>query len=224
MKQIENNRSCVVKIQLNDFSLLLTGDIYQDAEQHLLNSDIFSWVYLHTYSCLDKVSLQKAAQNEVNQVRLAVSNLSKRDISCRVVSIGSTPTAYSYENLDGITEVRAGVYTFFDLVMAGIGVCDKTDIASSVVTTIIGQNKDKGWLFIDAGWMALSSDRGTAKQPQDCGYGLVANTDSQIIDGLQVIKANQEHGIIGSTLPGTINFDDFSNNTFSEMSKFLSKA
>jgi D-serine deaminase-like pyridoxal phosphate-dependent protein len=162
-----------------------------------------------SYSCLDKLSLQKAAQNEVNQVRLAVSNLSKRDISCRVVSIGSTPTAHSYQNLDGITEVRAGVYTFFDLVMAGIGVCEKTDIASSVVTTVIGQNKDKGWLFIDAGWMALSSDRGTAKQPQDCGYGLVANTDGQIINGLQVIKANQEHGIIGSALPSTINFDDF---------------
>jgi D-serine deaminase-like pyridoxal phosphate-dependent protein len=105
--------------------------------------------------------------------------------------------------------VRAGVYTFFDLVMAGIGVCEKTDIASSVVTTIIGQNKDKGWFFIDAGWMALSSDRGTAKQPQDCGYGLVATTDGQIINGLQVIKVNQEHGIIGSALPGTINFDNF---------------
>lgn len=162
-----------------------------------------------SYSCVDKASLQKAAQNEVDQARLAVSKLAKSDISCGIVSIGSTPTAHNYQNLDGITEVRAGVYTFFDLVMAGIGVCDKADIASSVVTTVIGHNKDKGWLFIDAGWMALSSDRGTAKQSQDCGYGLVATTNGQIIDGLHVTNANQEHGIIASALPNIVNFDNF---------------
>ena len=35
----------------------------------------------------------------------------------------STPTAFSAERLDGITEVRAGVYVFFDLVMPNVGVC-----------------------------------------------------------------------------------------------------
>jgi D-serine deaminase-like pyridoxal phosphate-dependent protein len=29
----------------------------------------------------------------------------------------------SRAHLDGVTELRAGVYVFFDLVMAGIGVC-----------------------------------------------------------------------------------------------------
>ena len=44
-------------------------------------------------------------------------------LDCPVVSVGSTPTACAAEQLDGVTEVRAGVYVFFDLVMANIGVC-----------------------------------------------------------------------------------------------------
>ena len=39
------------------------------------------------------------------------------------VSVGSTPTALMARSLDGVTELRAGVYATFDLVMAGLGVC-----------------------------------------------------------------------------------------------------
>jgi len=41
------------------------------------------------------------------------------------------------DNLQGVTEVRAGVYVFFDLVQAGIGVCSLDDIALSVLTTVM---------------------------------------------------------------------------------------
>jgi D-serine deaminase-like pyridoxal phosphate-dependent protein len=37
----------------------------------------------------------------------------------------------------------------------------------SVLATVNGHRADKGWTLIDAGWMALSRDRGTAKQPLD---------------------------------------------------------
>ncbi len=46
-----------------------------------------------------------------------------------------TPTALSALNLDGVTEVRAGVYVFFDLVMRNIGVCQADELALSVLTT-----------------------------------------------------------------------------------------
>ncbi|EFO33812.1 alanine racemase [Roseibium sp. TrichSKD4] len=113
-----------------------------------------------------------------------------------VVSIGSTPTAHSARNLDGVTEVRAGVYAFFDLVQAGIGVCDLDNIALSVLTTVIGHQREKGWIIVDAGWMALSQDRGTSNQRLDQGYGVVCDEAGQVIPDLIVIKANQEHGII----------------------------
>jgi len=59
-------------------------------------------------------------------------------------------------------------------------------------------------LFIDAGWMSLSQDRGTQSQRQDCGYGLVCDSDGNVIPGLQVIGANQEHGIIAATDNGRL--------------------
>ena len=101
--------------------------------------------------------------------------------------------------------MRAGVYIFNDLVQAGIGACEIDDIALSVLTTVIGHQKDKGWVVTDAGWMSLSRDRGTASQKVDQGYGLVCDFAGNPISDLIVIDTNQEHGIIarrpGSTAP-----------------------
>ncbi|GAB7216062.1 hypothetical protein OS42_26730 [Dickeya oryzae] len=80
--------------------------------------------------------------------------------------------------------------------MAGIGVCRTDDIALSVLTTVIGHQAARGWIMVDAGWMALSRDRGTASQAVDQGYGLVCDSNGQIIPDLIVTAANQEHGII----------------------------
>ena len=85
---------------------------------------------------------------------------------------------------------------FFDLVQAGIGICDIDDVALSVLTTVIGHQPDKNWIITDAGWMALSSDRGTAGQAVDQYYGLVCDLNGNPYEDLVVLRANQEHGII----------------------------
>lgn len=162
-----------------------------------------------SYLCFEPKALAEAASNEARMTLNAANKLRTAAIPCDIVSIGSTPTAHSYQDLAGITEVRAGVYGFFDLVMAGIGICKLEDIAASVVTTVIGNNKEKGWLFIDAGWMALSADRGTAEQPKDCGFGLVCEANGALLDGLQVISVNQEHGIIAAVGNDAINLEEF---------------
>ena len=58
-----------------------------------------------------------AEQERAGCVR-AAERLRAAGLPCPVVSVGSTPTALSAAHLDGVTEVRAGVYVFFDLVMA----------------------------------------------------------------------------------------------------------
>jgi D-serine deaminase-like pyridoxal phosphate-dependent protein len=113
-----------------------------------------------------------------------------------VVSVGSTPTAHYATDLSGVTEVRAGVFVFFDLVMAGIGICEIDDIAMSVLATVIGHQREKGWILIDAGWMAMSQDRGTSKQQIDQGYGLVCDSAGTPFQDLILADANQEHGIL----------------------------
>lgn len=136
------------------------------------------------------------AERERRAVVAAADRLRAAGLPCPVVSVGSTPTALAARDLAGVTEVRAGVYVFFDLVMAGIGVCAVDDIALSVATTVIGHRPDRGWTLVDAGWMALSRDRGTAGQAVDQGYGLVADATGRVIPDLIVTGANQEHGIL----------------------------
>jgi hypothetical protein len=88
------------------------------------------------------------------------------------------------------------VYVFFDLVMHNIGVCAKNEIALSVLTSVIGHQEEKGWAIVDAGWMAMSRDRGTQKQTTDFGYGQVCELSGQVLEGYTISGANQEHGIV----------------------------
>jgi len=139
-----------------------------------------------------------AEQERAGCVR-AAERLRAQGWPCPVVSVGSTPTALSARSLQGVSEVRAGVYVFFDLVMANVGVCAPQDIALSVLTTVIGHQGEKGWAIVDAGWMAMSRDRGTQKQRHDYGFGQVCTVDGEPIPGYVLSGANQEHGIVSCT-------------------------
>ena len=146
--------------------------------------------------------LRAAAENERRCAVEAAERLRAAGHETPVVSVGSTPTAHFAADLTGVTEVRAGNFVFFDLVMAGIGVCTTDDLAMSVVTTVIGHRPDKGWILTDGGWMATSRDRGTARQRVDQGYGLVAGLDGKLHPDLLMTDASQEHGVL-SMRPGS---------------------
>ena len=141
-------------------------------------------------------ALEAMAEQERSGCVGAAQLLRAAGIACPGVSVGSTPTSLSAKNLDGVTEVRAGVYVFFDLVMHNVGVCRIDDIALSVLTTVIGHQVEKGWAIVDAGWMAMSRDRGTSKQKRDFGFGLVCTVDGTVLPGYVMSGANQEHGIV----------------------------
>lgn len=149
-----------------------------------------------SYICRTTAAIVAMAEQERAGAVHAATRLRAGGHVCPVVSVGSTPTALFAENLDGVTEVRAGVFVFFDLVMAGLGVCRTDEIAVSVLTTVIGHQKDKGWTLTDAGWMAMSRDRGTSRQAVDQGYGVVCSVDGAPLEDLIMVDANQEHGII----------------------------
>lgn len=139
-----------------------------------------------------------AEQERAGCVR-AAQRLREAGIACPAVSVGSTPTALAATQLEGVTEVRAGVYVLFDLVMHNVGVCALDDIALSVLATVIGHQADKGWAILDAGWMAMSRDRGTWKQSHDFGYGQPCLLNGTPLPGYVISAANQEHGILSAT-------------------------
>lgn len=150
-----------------------------------------------SYDVDEPEALRRVAEQERRGTVRAAERLRQAGLPCPVVSVGSTPTALSAQDLQGVTEVRAGVYVFFDLVMHNVGVCALQDIALSVLTTVIGHQEDKGWAIVDAGWMAMSRDLGTQKQKHPFGYGQVCTEQGEPIAGYVMGSANQEHGIVG---------------------------
>ena len=174
--------------------------------------ETFGGVMTHagdSYNCDSTDGIRAVAERERSAVVACAEALRRAGMSCAVVSVGSTPTATFARSFEGVTEVRTGVYVFHDLVMAGLGVCAVEDIAISVLGSVIGHQRERNWLITDAGWMALSRDRGTAKQRVDQGYGLVCDADGLPIEDLIVADANQEHGIIARRGGGPIDFARF---------------
>ncbi len=162
-----------------------------------------------SYNCETTEAIRAVADREREAVVDCARELRRAGHASPVVSVGSTPTATFARSFEGVTEVRIGVYVFQDLVMAGLGVCDVDDIAISVLGSVIGHQREKDWVLTDAGWMALSRDRGTARQRVDQGYGVVCDVRGKPIEDLVVADANQEHGIIARRGGGPIDFARF---------------
>ncbi len=180
-------------IKPEDADLLAVGHALHDSGMRL------GGVMTHAGSSYELDSadaLAALAETERAGCVRAAERLRADGLRCPVVSVGSTPTALSARHLEGVTEVRTGVYVFFDLVMSNVGVCGLDDIALGVLTTVIGHQADKGWAIVDAGWMAMSRDRGTARQKHDYGYGQVCAMDGTPLAGYVLSGANQEHGIL----------------------------
>ena len=160
----------------------------------------------YSYECRSAEAMAAVAEEERAGAVMAAERLRMAGLPCPMVSVGSTPTAVFARDLGGATEARPGVYMFYDLYQAGIGVCGLDDIALSVLATVISHRRDDNTLLVDAGGLALSKDRSTAALPEDRGFGLVCDAASgRPYPGLRVRTAYQEHGIVAADRP--IDFD-----------------
>ena len=160
-----------------------------------------------SYDCRSRAEFEGMAEQERSLTAQAAELLRAGGLPCPIVSVGSTPSIHYARSLDGVSEARVGVYAFGDLVQSELGTCGVADIAIGVIASVIGHNRQHGRVLIDAGFLALSRDRGTADLPVDWGYGAVCDPVSgEIIDGVTVSSTNQEHGII-TARSGEIDFD-----------------
>lgn len=162
-----------------------------------------------SYSCVGAAALEAMAEQERSRAVACAEVLRQSGLPSPMVSVGSTPTAFFVRNLDGVTEIRAGVFPFFDLFMTGLGVCDRDDVALSVLTTVIGHQRQKGWILVDAGWMAMSRDRGTARQAVDQGYGLACDLSGRHYADLVMVDAHQEQGVLAIRAGSAAKLPDF---------------
>lgn len=146
-----------------------------------------------SYECRSPEALRAMAEQERSRAVAAAEALRGAGLPAPVVSVGSTPTALFAERLDGVSEVRAGVYMFNDLVMKELGVCGEEEIALSVLATVIGHRRDLGYLLVDAGGLAMSKDAGP---PEKRSYGRLWDPATGRPLGLAIDAVNQEHGLV----------------------------
>ena len=154
----------------------------------------------HSYHARGADQIRRVAAQERAGAVLAAERLRAAGFACGTVSIGSTPTAVHAPGLEGVTEIRPGVYTFFDLQQAALGVCAEADIALSVLATVIGHNRRSARLLIDAGALALSKDVSASEFRPGVGYGLIRPVRGAALSSgsLHVAEVHQEHGLVAA--------------------------
>ncbi len=150
----------------------------------------------HSYGTDDLTEIKKIAEEERASAVAAAVRLRSAGYSAPTVSIGSTPTVAFGESFEGVTELRAGVFMPFDLDQMSRGVCSYDDLALSVLTTVIGHNREAGRVLVDAGGLALSKDISAHGFLPGAGYGHVVDAETVASLGLVVDAVSQEHGKI----------------------------
>ena len=151
----------------------------------------------HSYAGRSIAEMAAIAETERAGITRAADRLRAAGYRVPIVSMGSSPTALHAANLDGVTEVRAGVYMFGYLFQAEILTHALDDIAVTVLTSVIGRRPKENAILVDAGGMALSKDRSTAATPVDYGFGLALDIQGQRRYGHAIVdRAYREHGVI----------------------------
>lgn len=150
----------------------------------------------HSYGGRSLDEMASIAEAERQGVVRAAGALREAGHALRIVSLGSSPTALHARSLEGITEVRAGVYMFGDLFQEQLGTHGEGEIAVSVLASVIGRKPAQGVLLLDSGALAMSKDRSTQAAPRDDGFGLVLDLDGRRAFGHATLeRAYQEHGV-----------------------------
>jgi D-serine deaminase-like pyridoxal phosphate-dependent protein len=117
-------------------------------------------------------------------------------IPIQVVSGGSTPTAFLSSEFHGLTEIRPGMYPFYDRNMIGAEVATLQDCALSVLVSVVSTAVGGG-VILDGGSKTFSSDRYLAGHGR--GYGFVVDDPAAEFEAM-----SEEHGhlsIAASTRP-----------------------
>lgn len=122
------------------------------------------------------------------RVKQLIVALERGGVPPRVVSGGSTPTAWHAHELPGVTEVRPGTYVYNDRTTAEIGACDWDDCALTVLATVIS-TAVPGQAVIDAGMKALA--REPLRAEGDGGFGALIDRPDVTVKSM-----SEEHGIL----------------------------
>jgi len=153
----------------------------------------------HVYAAGSSDEAANLAEQERRLMLVVRDTLLANDVPVPEVSVGATPTVLASTHFEGITEIRPGNYVFLDLLPVRAGVAQQSDIALSILGTVISKNND--YFITDTGSKTLTSDTGVHGMTGTQGFGLAYPLDHyQAADyALIVEKVSEEHGLIRRT-------------------------
>jgi D-serine deaminase-like pyridoxal phosphate-dependent protein len=122
-----------------------------------------------------------------NQLRETIDAWKHDGHEPRIVSGGSTPTAYNSQHVPEFTEIRPGNYIYNDSNGFRNDWCKLEDCAACVVVTVVS-NAVPGKCVIDAGSKTFSSDRLALNQDKG-GFGFIPE-----FPNAKIVRLSEEHG------------------------------
>jgi D-serine deaminase-like pyridoxal phosphate-dependent protein len=144
----------------------------------------------HIWARADQQGAPLAAVSAKVQEALAL--WSAEGLEAKIVSGGSTPTAYQSHLVQGITEIRPGTYVFNDMNTVVGGYCELEDCAARIVCTVVS-DAVKDQVVIDAGTKALTSD--LVVLAKESGHGHVVEYPRA-----KITRLSEEHGQVDVSL------------------------
>jgi D-serine deaminase-like pyridoxal phosphate-dependent protein len=148
----------------------------------------------HSYDAPTSEEVRAVARHERDSMVHFAERLRDDWTDVPIVSIGSTPTICTVDDLEGVDEIRPGNYILFDATQAVIGSCDLSDCAVTVLSAVTHRDRSANKVVIDAGAIAMSKDRGPIDRQPGFGYGRLATLDGELLDS-HLTSLSQEHGV-----------------------------
>lgn len=134
----------------------------------------------------------EAAGREEGDLMVEIARqIRESGISLEDISVGSTPTAKSAADVNGVTEIRPGTYVFNDAMQVKLGVSDWDECAAYVVSTVVSK-PSTDYVVIDGGSKTFATDVQPNSSPLNLkGFGIV-----QEYPDAEFVRMNEEHGIV----------------------------
>jgi D-serine deaminase-like pyridoxal phosphate-dependent protein len=130
---------------------------------------------------------QEAALMQVSDKLNAVLRLwGEHGLQARIVSGGSSPTAFQSHLVSEYTEIRPGTYLYNDMNMVRGGYCSLEDCGARVICTVVSTSVP-GQVVIDAGSKTLTSD--LCGPAPDSGHGYIVEYPEA-----RISRLTEEHG------------------------------
>lgn len=151
----------------------------------------------HSYYAADRDAVRAVAEQERRVMVDAAARIRAAGIDVPDVSVGSTPAMSVVESLDGVTEARPGNYAFYDHTQCVLGSCKTSDVAVSVLTSVVSRMPDHS--VVDAGALAMSLNPGP-EQEASMGPIYQEEQPGHLHPDLQLTSVSQEHGIVNRSI------------------------